>query len=168
MRRILLISDTHSYLDPTLTKHMQEADEVWHAGDIGHMDVCTQIQSHSELKAVHGNIDDASARSQWPEDLCFMCEDVKVLITHIGGYPNKYPARIKTLLQQHKPQLFICGHSHILKVMYDKNNQLLHMNPGAAGNQGFHHMKTALRFTIDKKDIKHLDIIEIGLRHATT
>ncbi len=144
---------------------MQAADEVWHAGDIGDKKVCDDIQQHCHLKAVFGNIDGTEIRQLHPENLEFMCEDVKVLITHIGGYPGKYPARVKELIQKLKPKLFICGHSHILKVMYDNQNQLLHMNPGAAGTHGFHQVKTALRFEIDKTEIKKLEIIELGKRN---
>lgn len=144
---------------------MQAADEVWHAGDIGDIQVCEEIQQHSKLKTVFGNIDDNNIRQTYSENLEFMCEDVKVLITHIGGYPGKYPARVKELIQNIKPQLYICGHSHILKVMYDNVHQLLHMNPGACGTHGFHQVKTALRFEIDKTEIKKLEIIELGKRN---
>jgi len=164
LRKILLISDTHSYLEPKLIKHIQNADEVWHAGDIGSLKVCEEILALKPFKAVFGNIDDHGIRNIYPENLDFYCEEVKVLITHIGGYPSKYPAKIKALIKESKPQLFICGHSHILKVMYDKENQLLHMNPGACGVHGFHQVKTVLRFEIDKKEIKNLEVIELGKR----
>ncbi|MBA3681407.1 MAG: metallophosphoesterase family protein [Bacteroidetes bacterium] len=164
MKKILLISDTHSYLDPKLLRHIKEADEVWHAGDIGTVDICTEIEKIKPFKAVFGNIDDAGIRSIYPENLFFNCEDVPVFITHIGGYPGKYPSRIKQLLLEHKPKLFICGHSHILKVMYDKDLQLLHINPGACGTHGFHHVKTVVRFEIDKSEIKNLAVIELGNR----
>ena len=165
MRKILLISDTHGYLEPKLIKYIQEADEVWHAGDIGQTDLCETIQKYCKLRAVHGNIDDQATRQQFVEHLDFMCEDVKVYMTHIGGYPGKYPKAVKEMLLKHQPQIFICGHSHILKVMYDKELSLLHLNPGAAGVHGFHQTKTALRFQIEAKDIKNLEIIEMGPRH---
>lgn len=164
MRKILLISDTHGYLDKGLLKHIQNADEVWHAGDIGTIDLCLDIEKLKPMKAVFGNIDGQDVRINYPENLIFTCEGVKVLITHIGGYPGRYPAKLKQLLLQEKPKIFICGHSHILKVMYDKELDLLHMNPGAAGVHGFHTVKTAIRFEIEGEEIKNLAIIELGSR----
>ncbi|MGZ3900798.1 MAG: metallophosphoesterase family protein [Bacteroidia bacterium] len=164
MKKILLISDTHSFLEPKLIKYIEEADEVWHGGDIGTYDICEAIQKLKPLKAVYGNIDGQDIRSTYPENLIFNCEELKVLITHIGGYPGKYPARVKNLIQEHKPGLFICGHSHILKVMFDKQNNLLHINPGACGVNGFHKVKTVVRFEVDKKEIKNLAVIELGNR----
>ena len=164
MQKILLISDTHSYLDEKLIKHIKNADEIWHAGDIGTYSICEEIQKYKPLKAVYGNIDGQDIRKTYPENLIFNCENVKVLITHIGGYPNKYPTRVKNLLLEHKPNLFICGHSHILKVMYDKELNLLHINPGACGVHGFHAVKTLVRFEIDGAEIKNLAIIELGNR----
>lgn len=164
MRKILLISDTHGYLDKGLLKHMQYADEVWHAGDIGTIELCLEIEKIKPLKAVYGNIDGQDIRTDYAENLIFDCEGVKILMTHIGGYPGKYPAKLKQLLLEHKPKIFICGHSHILKVMYDKELALLHMNPGAAGVHGFHTVKTAIRFEIEGSEIKNLAIIELGSR----
>jgi putative phosphoesterase len=164
LKKILLISDTHSYLDPRLLKHINDADEVWHGGDIGSIDICSQIEKLKPLKAVIGNIDGQDLRVAYPENLIFTCEEVKVFITHIGGYPGKYPARIKQLLIEHKPKLFICGHSHILKVIFDKELDLLHINPGACGISGFHQVKTAVKFEIEGSDIKNLAIIELGSR----
>ena len=164
MQKILLISDTHSYLDEKLIKHIKNADEIWHAGDVGTYSICEEIQKYKPLKAVYGNIDGQDIRKTYPENLIFNCENVKVLITHIGGYPNKYPTRVKNLLLEHKPNLFICGHSHILKVMYDKELNLLHINPGACGVHGFHAVKTLVRFEIDGAEIKNLAIIELGNR----
>ncbi len=166
MKKILLISDTHSYLDPKLQKYINDADEVWHAGDIGNIDVCNQIEKCKPLKAVFGNIDSSEATTKYPENLIFNCENIKVLITHIGGYPGKYPAKIKKLIKEHQPKLFICGHSHILKIMFDKENNLLHVNPGACGSHGFHVIKTAVRFEIEKEEIQNLAIIELGNRSA--
>jgi putative phosphoesterase len=162
MKKILLISDTHGHLDPKLVKHITEVDEVWHAGDIGDMTVCDEILKLKPLKAVWGNIDGQRARQDYQENLIFLCEDVKVFITHIGGYPGKYNPQIKPLLVSEKPNLFICGHSHILKVMYDKSLNLLHMNPGSCGMSGFHQVKTVLKFELDKKEIKNLNVIELG------
>jgi len=164
----LLISDTHGHLDPGLTKHIEQADEVWHGGDIGTIDLCHQIEKLKPLRAVYGNIDGTDVSGVYPENLVFELEGVKTLITHIGGYPGKYPARIKTLIATHRPQLFICGHSHILKVMYDKDNALLHINPGAAGVHGFHHVKTAVRFEMEDGELKNLAVIELGKRSALT
>jgi len=164
MKKILLISDTHSFLDPKLIKYIEAADEVWHGGDIGEYEVCEAIQKLKPLKAVYGNIDGQDIRSAYPENLIFNCEELKVLITHIGGYPGKYPSRVKNLILEHKPGLFICGHSHILKVIFDKENNLLHINPGACGVSGFHKVKTAVRFEVEKKEIKNLAVIELGNR----
>jgi hypothetical protein len=168
LKKILLISDTHSFLEPKLIKHIQNADEVWHAGDIGNIDLCVEIEKYKPLRAVFGNIDGADIRKSYPENLIFTCEELKVFITHIGGYPGKFPAKIKTLLREHQPGLFICGHSHILKVMFDKELNLLHMNPGACGVHGFHLVKTALQFEIEGKEIKNLAVIELGQRTSLT
>ena len=166
MKKILLISDTHSYLDPKLIKHINSSDEVWHAGDIGDVSLCDELEKHKNVKAVFGNIDDNNIRSKYPENLFFNCEQVKVFITHIGGYPGKYSSRIKNILLENKPNLFICGHSHILKVIFDKEFNLLHINPGACGNNGFHIIKTAIKFEIDNEEIKNLSIIELGNRNT--
>ncbi len=164
MKKILLISDTHSYLDEKLIKHINAADEVWHAGDIGNYGLCVQIEKIKPLKAVYGNIDGQDIRISYPENLIFKCENVKVVITHIGGFPGKYSTRVKNLLLKHQPKLFICGHSHILKVIFDKELNLLHINPGACGIHGFHVIKTAVKFEIDDFEIKNLAIIELGSR----
>lgn len=160
MTKILLLSDTHSYLDDKILKHVSEADEVWHAGDIGDLKVTDTIKKMKPLKAVYGNIDDHEARMEFPEHNRFKCEEVDVWITHIGGYPNKYNIRVKEEIQKNPPDIFICGHSHILKVMPDKKLNLLHMNPGAVGKHGFHSARTMLRFEIDGRDIKNLEVIE--------
>ncbi len=164
MKKIVLISDTHGHLDPKLIKYVNNADEVWHAGDIGDMCVIDELSKLKPVKAVWGNIDGSKARSLFKEDELFFCEGVKVFITHIGGYPGKYPARIREILLKEKPDLFICGHSHILKVMYDKSLNLLHMNPGSCGISGFHQLKTILQFEIEDKEIKNLNVIELGTR----
>lgn len=147
---------------------MEAADEVWHGGDIGTIELCDQIEKLKPLRAVFGNIDGKDIRASYPENLFFSCENVKVFMTHIGGYPGKYPARIKDLIKEHKPNLFICGHSHILKVMYDQQYELLHINPGACGVHGFHLVKTAVRFEIEGAEIKNLAIIELGSRTSLT
>ncbi|NNE33063.1 MAG: metallophosphoesterase family protein [Winogradskyella sp.] len=164
MKRILLLSDTHSYIDEAILNHVKQADEVWHAGDIGDLKVTDSIKKLKPLKAVYGNIDDDKVRREFPLNNSFMCEGVNVFITHIGGYPPKYNNRIKPYLINNKPDLFICGHSHILKVMPDKNLNLLHMNPGAAGKHGFHKIRTMLRFKIDNTNIKDLEVIEFEKR----
>ncbi|MES2515009.1 MAG: metallophosphoesterase family protein [Bacteroidota bacterium] len=164
MKRILLISDTHSHLDGALIKHINEADEVWHAGDIGSMEVTGAIKALKPLRAVYGNIDDAHARKEFPKNLIFKCEDVKVFMTHICGQPTNYLKEVKDILFAEKPKLFICGHSHILKVMYQQPYEVLHMNPGACGVHGFHQVKTVLRFVIDNDEIKDLAVIELGKR----
>ena len=166
MKNILLISDTHGYLDPKLHAHIQAADEVWHAGDLGTEELANSIAAIKPFRAVYGNIDGAGIRITYPENLVFNCEGLKVLMTHIGGYPGKYPARVKDLIVQHQPGLFICGHSHILKVVPDKQFNLIHINPGACGVQGFHQVKTAIRFQIDKAKIFNAEVIELGKRNS--
>lgn len=160
MKKILLLSDTHSYIDDDILKYVKQADEVWHAGDIGDLSVTDSIKKIKPLRAVFGNIDDNKARVEFPEHNRFMCEDVDVFITHIGGYPGKYNVRIRDIIFAKPPKLFICGHSHILKVMPDKKLNLLHMNPGAVGKHGFQQVRTMLRFTIDGKKIENLEVIE--------
>ena len=164
MVRILLLSDTHGYIDDQILKFVKQADEVWHAGDIGKLGVTDAIKALKPLRAVYGNIDNTQIRAEFPLDAQFTIEEVTVYITHIGGYPPKYNKRTKATLQNDPPDLFITGHSHILKVMPDKKLGLLHMNPGATGKHGFHSMRTMLRFTIDKKEIKDLEVIELGKR----
>jgi len=159
--KILLLSDSHSFIDEKIINYCKNADQVWHAGDIGSLEVTNAIQEVSFLRAVYGNIDNKDIRSEFPLDNKFMAENVGVWMTHIGGYPNRYNSRVKQLLALRPPKLFISGHSHILKVQYDKKLKLLHMNPGAMGNHGFHNVKTMLRFEIDNTDIKKLEIIEI-------
>ena len=161
MKKILLLSDTHSYLDDTIIKYVNLADEVWHAGDIGDLKVTDAIKKLKPLKAVYGNIDNAEARSEFPLHNRFLCEEVAVWITHIGGYPGRYNPGIREEIKTNPPNLFITGHSHILKVMNDKKLGFLHMNPGAAGTHGFHKVRTMLRFEIDKDKIQNLEIIEI-------
>ena len=161
MKKILLLSDTHSHIDERILHYAGEADEIWHAGDIGRTDVTDKLKQIGPLRAVYGNIDDAEIRKEFSLNQRFMCEEVDVWITHIGGYPGKYSPAIREEIRQDPPKLFICGHSHILKVMNDKTLGLLHMNPGAAGKHGFHKKRTMLRFQIDKKEIKELEVIEL-------
>jgi putative phosphoesterase len=162
MMRIGLISDTHGYLDPKVEKYFKECDEIWHLGDIGNIDVIKQLTKIKPVRGVYGNIDGQDIRNIFPEELKFKCEEVKVWLVHIGGYPNRYSKHIKKRIEFNSPDLFITGHSHILKVIYDKKLKLLHINPGAAGKSGFHQVKTIVRFTIDKKEIKDLEVIELG------
>lgn len=165
MTKILLLSDTHSYIDDDILKYVKQADEVWHAGDIGDLKVTDAIKALKPLRGVYGNIDDDKVRLEFPEHNRFMCEDVDVWITHIGGYPPKYNLRVSEAIKINPPRLFICGHSHILKVMPDKKLNLIHMNPGAVGKHGFHKVRTMLRFTIDGKKIDNLEVIEFPVRH---
>ena len=160
MTRILLLSDTHGYIGEDILKYVRQADEVWHAGDIGDLGVIDEIATLKPVKAVYGNIDNALIRAEYPLHNRFNCEDVKVWITHIGGYPGRYNPRIRPQIEKDPPDLFITGHSHILKVMPDKKNNLLHMNPGAIGKQGFHRVRTMLRFEINGKSIENLEVIE--------
>lgn len=160
MKKILLLSDTHSYIDEKIISYAHEADEVWHAGDIGDISVADQLEKTGVFRAVYGNIDDATVRGSYPLHNRFLCEGVDVWITHIGGYPGRYAPKIRPEIKINPPKLFITGHSHILKVMNDKKLHLLHMNPGAIGKHGFHQKRTMLRFIIDGKNIKALEVIE--------
>tara|TARA_B100001540_G_C15755324_1_gene619084 strand:+ start:997 stop:1494 length:498 start_codon:yes stop_codon:yes gene_type:complete len=160
MKQILLLSDTHNQLDKRYIPYFKEADEIWHAGDIGSLSIIEELEKYATVRAVYGNIDNHTVRSEFKSILVFQCEKVKVLIIHIGGYPNKYTKNSLDLIKNIKPNLFICGHSHILKVIYDKQNKLLHMNPGAIGNYGIHKVKTALSFLIENEKIQNLRIIE--------
>lgn len=166
--RIGLLSDTHSYLDPSLFEYFQHCDEVWHAGDVGNSAVLDALQAFKPVRGVYGNIDDATIRERLPLNNFFELEGLSVLITHIGGYPGRYTGRLKKLLEEYNPELYICGHSHILKVMPDEKQGLLHLNPGACGKHGFHRMRTALRFSVADGRVKNLEVIELGLRGALT
>ncbi len=164
MTRIGLISDTHSFLDDAVFKHFEQCDEIWHAGDFGSIELANSLHNFKPFKGVYGNIDGQDIRSVYPEQLVFMCEDVKVVIRHIGGSPPKYNPETKKELLEHRPQLFICGHSHILKIMFDDKLQCLYMNPGAAGKHGWHKMRTLIRFTIDGINMKDCEVVELGKR----
>lgn len=160
MKKILLLSDTHGYIDDRVLKYIKQVDEVWHAGDIGDLQVSDAIKILKPLRAVYGNIDDAKIRVEFSEHIRFNCEEVDVWITHIGGYPNRYDIRVRDIIKQNPPDLFISGHSHILKVMSDKKLNLLYMNPGAIGKYGLHKVRTMLRFEINGKKIQKLEVIE--------
>lgn len=162
MTKILLLSDSHSYIDDRILEYAGQADEIWHGGDFGSMDVIEQLEKIKPLKGVYGNIDNAKIRSEFPEVNRFVCENVEVLMIHIGGYPGKYTPLAKQEITKKAPKLFISGHSHILKAMFDQKNNLLHLNPGACGKQGWHKMRTMMRFVIDDTEIKDLEIIELG------
>ena len=162
MMRIGLISDTHGYLDPKVEKYFKSCDEIWHVGDVGNIDVIRSLTKIKHVRGVYGNIDGQDIRKYFPKHLRFKCEEVDVWLTHIGGYPGRYAPDIREKIKKNPPRLFITGHSHILKVMFDKKLNLLHINPGAAGKQGFHKVKTLIRFTIDGKEIKDLEVIELG------
>jgi putative phosphoesterase len=160
MKKIILLSDTHNSLDKRFTKYFQNADEIWHAGDIGDIKIIDQLRVHAKVRAVWGNIDNHIIRSEFKENLYFKCEGMKVMMTHTGGYPGRYSKKIFSIIDQVNPDIFISGHSHILKVIYDKKNNLLHMNPGAIGDYGVHKVKTILSFIIEDKKVKNLNIIE--------
>ena len=160
MKQIVLLSDTHHTLDDRFFPHFEKADEIWHAGDIGSLEVTDALKKYATIRVVYGNIDDKIIRTEFKANLYFKCEKVNVMMTHIGGYPGRYNKKILPIIEQSNPDLFICGHSHILKVMYDKKNQLLHMNPGAIGDYGIHKVKTILCFTIQGKEIKNLRVVE--------
>ena len=160
MKKIILLSDTHNSLDDRFIPYFKNADEIWHAGDIGDIQIIDQLRTYAKVRAVWGNIDDHTVRTEFKETLYFKCENMKIMMTHIGGYPGKYVNRILSIIEQAQPDVFISGHSHILKVIFDKKNKLLHMNPGAIGNFGIHLVKTILSFNIERKKIKDLNIIE--------
>ena len=162
MTKILLLSDTHGHMDKTILKYAAQADEIWHAGDIGSLSVTDRLEALKPVHGVHGNIDDHVIQKEFPENNRFMCEGVDVWITHIGGYPSRYNVRVREEIRNNPPKLFICGHSHILKVMHDKKLNLLHMNPGACGKHGFHQVRTMLRFVINGDKISDLEVIELG------
>ncbi len=166
MKKILLLSDTHNFIDDAIRMHAHAADEIWHAGDIGLIAIADELNEIKPLRAVHGNIDDHTVRNAWPKNQHFQCESVKVFITHIGGYPGKYNADVRDEINNVKPDLFICGHSHILRVMRDADHHLIYMNPGAAGKYGFHHIRTMLKFNIDGNKIENVEVVELGLRGA--
>lgn len=161
MTRIGLLSDTHGHWDERIKEFFQDCDEVWHAGDIGNIELADQISGFKTFKAVYGNIDDQKLRLCYPETQLFTCEALSVVIKHIGGYPNHYEKDVKEIIGNKAIDLLICGHSHILKVMYDKKYSLMYMNPGAYGITGFHKFRTALRFVVDGKQIRNLDVLEI-------
>ena len=164
MKRIGLISDTHNYLDDAVFKHFDKCDEIWHGGDFGTSAISNALKAFKPLRGVYGNIDGQDIRSEFPEVLHFTCEEVKVFMLHIGGYPKRYSPKAKAEIISVRPKMFIAGHSHVLKVMYDEQYQCLHMNPGAAGNQGWHKVRTLIRFVIDGANIKDCEVIELGRR----
>lgn len=162
MKKIGLLSDTHNHWDERYKIHFADCDEVWHAGDIGSLELALKFEAFKPFRAVYGNIDGSEVRAAFPEFLRFSLEGVDVLITHIGGYPGKYNPKVLNILKINPPKLFICGHSHILKVIFDKKYNCLDMNPGAAGIYGFHKVRTLLRFDLDNGNIKDLDVIELS------
>ena len=161
MKKIGLLSDTHSHLDEAIFKHFGQCDEIWHAGDFGNIHLADELAAFKPLKGVFGNIDGAELRGVYPETAVFQCEELKVVMRHIGGYPGRYASGLKKLLQAERPGLFISGHSHILRVIYDKELGLLHINPGAAGKEGFHKMRTITRFSVSGTRIHDLEVIEL-------
>jgi len=162
MKKIGLLSDTHGYLFPRISTLLENCDEIWHAGDIGSMDVIKKLSANATIRAVYGNIDGQDVRAHFTEVQLFQCEEVRVLMIHIGGYPGRYEKKSIQLIRKEKPNLFISGHSHILKVLYDPEFELLHINPGAAGRYGLHQIPTVVRFEIENKEIKNLEVIELN------
>ncbi len=162
MKRIGILSDTHGLLDERVFEHFDGCDEIWHCGDWGSLDIVNKLEKFRPLRGVWGNIDGYEVRSLFPQHNRFMCENVKVWLTHIGGYPGKYDPLVRPAIFQQPPGLFVCGHSHILKVQFDKNLDLLHINPGAAGKYGFHKVQTLVRVEINGKNIQNLEIIELS------
>jgi putative phosphoesterase len=171
MTRIGLISDTHHYLDTNILRQFENCDEIWHAGDFGTADIAEKLKHPLSMpkppifRGVFGNIDGNDIRSEYPEQIIFNCEEVKVMIKHIGGYPGRYAPGVKNIIQKEKIKLFISGHSHILKIIYDDKLECLHMNPGAAGNQGWHQVRTIIRFSIDGEDIRNCEVVELGKKN---
>ncbi len=161
-----LLSDTHSYLDPTLFEHFADCDELWHAGDVGDAELLNRLEAFKPVRGVYGNIDGTEVRRRLPLNQQFSVGGLNVLMTHIGGYPGRYTARVSTLIGESRPDVYVCGHSHILKVMPDRKRNLLHLNPGACGKHGFHRVRTALRFRIEEGKIHGLEVLELGLRGA--
>lgn len=162
--KIGLISDTHGYIDDSIVHHLKDCDEIWHAGDIGSLVVMDRLAECIKVRAVYGNVDDLELRQKYPEELIFSVAGIKVYIIHIGGYPPNYTPKIRQRLNEVKPGLFICGHSHIVRIMQDPQRELLHINPGAAGRQGFHRKRSIVRFTISAGKIEDLQLIELGKR----
>lgn len=162
--QIGIISDTHSHMDNSILEALQGCGEIWHIGDLGDIEILHLLENIAPVKGVFGNIDDQKVRSVWPLDLQFQSGGMKVYMTHIGGYPGKYPARVKSLIEEHQPDVFLSGHSHILKVMPDKQFNLLHINPGAAGHHGFHTIRTVVRLKIGDGKIENLEVVELGRR----
>jgi putative phosphoesterase len=164
LKRIGLLSDTHGYIDELIIRHLRDCDEIWHAGDIGSVEVLERLKNVKPLKAVYGNIDTMQIRSVLPEIQYFLCDNIHVLMKHIGGYPGHYDPSVRQLIYENPPRLFISGHSHILKVVPDKKLNLLHINPGAAGRIGLHKIRTIVRFTINGNDIRDLEVVELEKR----
>ncbi len=164
LKKIALISDTHSFLGEDVIEHLQAVDEIWHAGDIGNFSLIEKLESINTLRTVYGNIDDHKIRAACPLNLEWDCEGVSVFMTHIGGYPGRYTKRVKGILQEKKPDLYICGHSHVCKVMMDKQLNILHMNPGACGHAGFHQFRTMLLFDCADGKVENLRLVELGRR----
>lgn len=164
MIKIALLSDNHGYIGNDITDNLTDIDEIWHAGDMGNLPCIDELRKCGSLKGVYGNIDDASVRSEFPKDLIWNVGNLKIFMTHIGGYPGKYNAKVAEAIKKEKPNVFICGHSHICKIMPDKVNNLLHLNPGAYGFHGFHQMRTFLKFDIANDKISNMRVVELGLR----
>lgn len=165
MKKIGLLSDTHSYLDDAVFTHFDKCDEIWHAGDFGNVEIANQLAAFKPLRGVYGNIDGQDVRRIYTETLRFTVEELDVFMIHIGGYPDRYVPEVKKVMAHHSPKLFISGHSHILKVIYDKKFQCLHLNPGAAGKEGWHKVRTLQRFEIEQGRIQNLEVIELGNRY---
>ena len=161
MKKILLLSDTHDYIDGHIMKYVNESDEVWHAGDIGSIEVTDTISNSKPLRAVYGNIDGMELRVSFPKDLVFTCEGVRVFMTHIGGRPGHYAKGISQQLKSVQPKIFVCGHAHILKIQFDKTHQVLFINPGAMGKHGFHKFRTMVRFELSKGEITNMEVVEV-------
>lgn len=167
MKKIGLMSDTHGWIDPKIYEYFADVDEIWHAGDVGEISVIDDLEAFKPVRGVYGNIDDHEIRATWPKVNQFECEGMSVLMTHIAGKPYRYNKDAYALIEKYQPQIFVCGHSHILLVQFDKKINSLWLNPGACGYKGFHQVKTILRFAIDKGNVKDMEVIELGPKRKT-
>lgn len=164
MKKIILISDTHNHIPDNFWKYIDGYDELWHAGDVGNVELIDELKSKITVRGVYGNIDGTEVRKEFPEHLVFTVQGVKIAMLHIGGKPYVYYPKMRELIKNNRPKVVVCGHSHILRVEYDKRDKFLYLNPGSIGNHGFHKVKTLLRFSLEKGEVKNMEVVELGER----